>query len=167
MQFIWKTNRSRKRNRKAGFSLIETMMGSMVMTMVLAGSFTALSRGVDLANQARSEQFADRLLNNEISYLRTLSWEDIDSSNVDGLRDKTYTEAQTLAFFKTTRGFVDADIPMRDLQLTVDFNKTHSGSRKHIELTLDWKEINGRSMTRTATFSYSKDGINDSFCPVL
>lgn len=167
MQLFRNKNRSWSRNRKRGFSLIETMMGSVVMTMVLAGSFTALSRGIDLANQARSEQFADRLLSNEISHLRTLTWDDIDSSNIGGLMEKTYSSSDTLTFFKSTRGYIDNDVPMRNLQLAVDFSKTHSGSRKHIELTLNWEEINGRDMTRITTFSYSRDGINDSFCPAL
>lgn len=156
-----------KRSRNAGFSLVEVMMGSLVMTLVLAGSFSALSQGIDMSNRARNEQLADRLLNNEIQYLRTLSWDRIDSSNIDGLRDTHYSESETLSFFKSTRGYFDGNIPMRNLQLEADFSKTHSNTRKNIDLTLTWLEINGREMSRTVTFIYSRDGVYDSFCPIL
>ena len=156
-----------KRSKNAGFSLVEVMMGSLVMTLVLAGSFSALSQGIDMSNRARNEQLADRLLNNEIQYLRTLSWDRIDSSNIDGLRDTHYSESETLSFFKSTRGYFDGNIPMRNLQLEADFSKTHSNTRKNIDLTLTWLEINGREMSRTVTFIYSRDGVYDSFCPIL
>ncbi len=163
-------NRSVKKSKKArkvGFSLVEVMMGSLVMTLVLAGSFSALSQGIDMSNRARNEQLADRLLNNEIQYLRTLSWDLIDRTNIDELSDKTYNESETHSFFKSTRGYFDGDIPMRNLRLEADFSKTHSNSRKNIDLTLTWLEINGREMSRTVTFIYNKDGVYDSFCPIL
>lgn len=167
MKFFRRSQTQVNRVRNAGFSLIETMMGSMVMTMVLAGSFSALSQGVDMANRARNEQFADRILNNEVQYLRTLSWNEINQSNIDGLEAKPYSHAETVSFLSGTREYFDGNVPLRDLKLDVDHTSSHSSTRKHIELTLTWKEISGRDMSRTVTFSYSKNGIYDSYCPVL
>jgi Tfp pilus assembly protein PilV len=167
MKFTFRKDPNRRRTKKSGYSLMEVMVGSMVMTLVLTGSFSALSQGVDMSNRARNEQFADRLLNNEIQYLRTLSWKDIeDNSDIADLDEKTYSHSETLSFFKS-RGYVEGDIPMRNLQLDADFTKSHGNSRQNIELTLSWQEINGRSMSRTVTFIYSRDGIYDSFCPIL
>ena len=171
-------NRSKKQARKkAGFSLVETMMGSVVMTLVLAGSFSALSQGAQMAGQARSEQFVDQLIHNELQYLKTLNWSSFDRQNnrvYDAelsniiLREQTYSVADTESLFQG-RSYFQGSIPVRDLSLNFNYRSDGSGDseRKTLTFTFTWKEIDGRDMSRTVEFVYCKNGVHDSFVPAL
>jgi len=174
MNLFKKSKTAEGQKKKSGFSLVETMMGSIVMTMVLAGSFSALSQGMQMASQARGEQFADQLLDNEIQYLQTLSWFSFatvnkvyDSDGVLLLEEKQYTHSETEGLFNS-RDYFKGDIPLRDMTLKVNSLNEFDGTfkeRKLLTLTLEWKDIDGKSMSRDVEFIYSKDGIFDSPVP--
>lgn len=146
----------------------------MVMTMVLAGAFSALSQGMQMSSQARGEQFADRILTSEVSFLQTLNWSSFSQVNkvVDGsgallLEERHYTNAETMDLL-ANRGYFAGDIPLRNMRLKVDSINQFPGTsyeRKLLTLTLSWNDIDGRNMSREVEFIFSKDGIYDSNVP--
>lgn len=180
--------------RKGGFSLVETMMGSVVMTMVLAGAFSALSQGSQLANRARNEQMVDQLLKNEVQFLKTLAFDSFDTVDrvfVPGsttqlyLAETSFTVAETEKLFTgqtftksvggTTltfvgRPFFQGEFPLIDAQLSVvstNYDNNDPTERKELVYTLTWKEVDGRVMTREVEFLFCKNGIFDSFATTI
>ena len=66
------------RKRSWGYSLTELMMGTSVMTVVLAGSFSAVNQVSVMSESVESENLAAQVLQTEMEYLRTLQWSEIE-----------------------------------------------------------------------------------------
>ncbi len=160
-------------------SLVETMMGSVVMTFVFAGVFSGLAQANMMANRARNQHFANQILKLETQHLKTLGWDDIASNNTSltsvtgsGSSAKTWgtggvgDSSSAKYFVSTIRGFYDDEIPMADLQLVADVGAV-SNNQREITLTLKWKEINGRNVERTVSVTLSEFGATDSYVPVF
>ena len=155
--------------RKAGMSLVETMMGSVVMTMVFAGVFSGLGQANMMANRARNQHFSNQILKLETQYLKSLTWDEVDNlSSANYTTGDASDSASAKYFLKTTRGFYKGEIPMSDLRLdaAVDDNPGLN-NRKEVTLTLEWKEIDGREVKRTVSITLSEHGATEHYVPAF
>ncbi len=113
------------------------------MVMVLAGSFSALSQGIQMAGTARSEQFAEQLLTSEMEFLKTLPWENIYD---DSMPDEILVDADNSSLHYIIEGSYTAT-ETRNLFTGVNFNKDSNSSRSI--RARDW--FNGEFPLRDAT----------------
>ena len=138
-------NEGKSINRNRGFSLVEFMVGSGVMTLVLAGCFSGIGQALLISENVKSGNFAAQILQSEMDEIHTLQWDEVDQLPSSG----TFNPK---AYFSI--------IPMRDYicQRTI----SDLGSlQKEIRLSVSWKDLKGLSHDREYVTFYTKDGLYD------
>ncbi len=122
-------SRGKMRKRSWGHSLTELMMGMSVMTVVLAGSFSAVNQATVMSEGVESENLAAQVLQNEMEYLRTLRWGEIEDLKK---RSKFDPEEHFTNFpfkkYKCERIITPRGEHQKEIRLV--FNWTDSKSRK-------------------------------------
>src|SRR3954470_5281696 len=70
------------RDKGAGFSLIEAMVGMAVMGVMVAGLFGGMSWGTTSVRISREDLRAGQILLEKMEVIRLLTWDQITASNV-------------------------------------------------------------------------------------
>ena len=136
--------------KQGGFSLVESMMGATVLTLVLAGCFSGLGQALSISENVKSYNFATQLLQSEMETVRALQWGEVNSLGNGS--------------FDPTKYF--SNIPLRDYSCRrLISNK--SSDQKEIRLIVTWKDMNGISHSREYVSYYSKGGLNDYYYRAL
>ena len=73
-----------RRGRNGGFSLVEFMVGSGVMTLVLAGCFSGIGQAIVISENVESSNFATQILQSEIDEIHTMQWSEIEQLSNQG-----------------------------------------------------------------------------------
>ncbi len=60
--------------RESGFTLVEMIVATMVMTFVFAGSFKCLGHGFSIIEKARDTRRLSQILQSELEDIRSLNW---------------------------------------------------------------------------------------------
>ena len=138
-------NKKRFRSRR-GHSLVECMVGTGVMTVVLAGTFSAVGQGMLMSDGVKSEEVAIQVLQTEMENLRTLSWNEID-------------RLQRRGKFDPSTSFPDFPFTNYRCERIV----TPKGdSQKEIRLIFSWSATRGRRTNQREFVSYfTKGGLYD------
>ena len=92
----------RKRVAKHGFTLIEVMLGLMIMAVVMAGVLTATARISTLAVNAQSTARCNALLNSTVEELRGLSYEQLETRLTEGQTSGTISAASSAGNYPIT-----------------------------------------------------------------
>ena len=128
-----------------GFSLVEFMIGSGVMTLVLAGCFSGIGQALLISENVKSSNFAAQVLLSEMDEIHTMQWTEVDQLPSSGSFDPK-------AYFSI--------VPLRDYNCQRAV--TNLGSlQKEIRLTVSWKDLKGLSHDREYVTYYTKDGLYD------
>ncbi len=129
-----------------GHSLVEYIIGSGVMTFVLAASFSAVGQSQVMSENVRTENVAIEVLRSELEHLRTLSWSDFDKL------------ARTGRF---ERESFPSDIPfkqyagVREIRPLGDY-------QKEVRLIFTWSTTKGNKTKRRELVAYfTKEGLYD------
>ena len=131
--------------KKKGFSLVEFMVGSGVMTLVLAGYFSGIGQALLISENVKSGNFAAQILQSEMDEIHTLQWDEVDQLPSSGNFDPK-------AYFSI--------IPLRDYSCQRSI--TDLGSfQKEIRLAVSWTDLKGISHNREYVTYYTKDGLYD------
>ncbi len=130
---------------KRGFSLVEFIMGSGVMTLVLAGCFSGLGQAILISENVKSGDFAAQILQCEMDKIHNLNWNEI-----DGLPGSATFDPK--AYFTT--------IPLRDYSCQREINGIGS-TQKEVRLSVAWTDLKGLKHNRELVTFYSKDGLFD------
>lgn len=71
--------RSRRamRSRRSAFTLVEAMVGMVLVGMTLTGVFAVLGRSFDLIEAARDNTRVAQIIQSELEDMRTLSWSEV------------------------------------------------------------------------------------------
>lgn len=69
----------RNNRKKEGFTLIELMLGLMILTMAVAGIFSVLTHGMRMAENARDLTRVSQILQSEMENLRSMNWSDYEA----------------------------------------------------------------------------------------
>src|SRR3954470_18902273 len=70
------------RDKGAGFSLIEAMVGMAVMGVMVAGLFGGMSWGTTSVRISREDLRAGQILLEKMEVIRLLTWDQITASNI-------------------------------------------------------------------------------------
>jgi Tfp pilus assembly protein PilV len=140
----------------AAFTIVEVMMGAIVMAFAITTSITTLQRGFLSVDTARNLVIAGQIMQSEIEKMRVSPWSS--TATVTGVADYTdsspaiqidpvFTANAYIANrFRLTRSLAD---PKADL--------------RQITLTISWTNLDGRPMSRTYTTYYARYGLYDFF----
>lgn len=154
------------RRRRAGFTIFEVMMATMIMAFAIATSITALNEGFRALDTARNTTIAAQLMQSEMEDLRMLPWDA--SAPANSITSLETAQGPTGTVVPIDNSFTNGDpaaIAVVDRftinRLITDVSGT--SDLKNIELTATWKGIDGRSHTVEYNTYYAKDGLHDYF----
>ncbi len=137
----------------SGYSLIELMMGTAVLTVVLAGTFSALGQALTLSEKVQHANFVTELLQSELDKIETYNWNAIISLPASGTFDPN-------SYF--------TEVPLKNYTCTRTVQNHPSFTNvKEIRFTVTWEDVKGRMHSRELVNYYSKGGMNDYYYEAL
>jgi type II secretory pathway pseudopilin PulG len=138
----------------AGFTIFEVGMAAAIMALALVSSITVMQRAFNALDTARAITYATQIMQNEMEKMRLLNW-----ATVSAYPTTATTVTIDSAFTNTSIG--SRFIGMTRAVETIHTN-TNGGMRK-ITLTVSWKTVDGRTLTRSFVTYYGQNGLYDYF----
>ena len=130
---------------KKGFSLVELMIGSAVLTLVLAGSFSGLGQAICISEVVQSSNFAAQLLQSEMDEIHLLQWNEV--AILEGTNS-----------FDPRKNF--STVPLREYSCTRIVSPKGS-FQKEIRLIVKWTDLRGKRHSQEYVTYYTKEGLFD------
>ncbi len=130
---------------KKGFSLVDVMVGSTILTLVLAGAFSGLGQAICITEVVQSSNFATQLLQSEMDEIHLLQWDEV--ANLQG-KDT----------FDPRKNF--STVPLRDYSCT-RIVSSKGTSQKEIRLIVEWTDMRGKRHSNEYVTYYTKEGLFD------
>jgi Tfp pilus assembly protein PilV len=145
---------------QTGFTLIEVTLAAMVMAMVLGSSLVVLGRGFKVLDSARAVSYASQVMQSELEKMRLTPWGDGTTAGTGTTGVSAYATSLTTIPIDTSF-FVAGDYASR-MTLQRKVEDVHDGMIK-ITLTVTWKTVDQRTMTRSYITYYGKNALYDGF----
>lgn len=148
--------RARRRDWRAGFTLVEVGVAALVLALVISTSLIALERGFVAIDNARYTTLAGQILQSQMEKLRLLTWAQLTDPTNGPPANGTFTPdlqssaSAQLANFTCTEVIADSPAP-------------YNGWMKDITLTATWKGSDGRQRSLSYFTRYGKYGLSDFF----
>jgi len=130
---------------RRGYSLVEMMVGSTVLTLVLAGAFSGMGQAFLINEYVEDANFAAMILQSEVEEVHSLQWSQIKNLPAKGT-------------FYPTRYFTK--IPLLNVKCT-RFVSSLGNLQKEIRLVVSWESAKGHVHDRELVTHYTKNGIYD------
>jgi prepilin-type N-terminal cleavage/methylation domain-containing protein len=130
-----------------GFSLVELMIGTMVIGLVLISSLAGLSTGYRMIESARDYTRSTQILQSEMEDLRTLNWTDLSSF-------------PSWATFTPSEQFSSA---YNNKYTCYRYIWTRKADQLGVRLYVVWYSPNGKYLWRSFDTYFTKEGINDYY----
>jgi Tfp pilus assembly protein PilV len=134
----------------AGFTLVEVTLAVAMLAMVITTSITTLQRALLNLDSARSLETASRIIQCEMEKERLLSWAEVSDSSYQPTVDASFLRLPSVAGRFT-------------LSRTIALVPNRSSQMLQITLTATWRSYDGRSLSRSCTTYYGKNGLNAYF----
>lgn len=115
--------------------------------MVIAGGLIGIRRGYELIGNSRDYTRISQILQSEVESLRTLAWEDLIE-----LSDNTLIKVET-----------QFDLSAYDAYTVRRKIYTESSTLRRVEVTVSFKNDQGRLVTLKYLTFFTKGGVNDYF----
>lgn len=131
------------------------MMAVMVLTMAIATSITTVQRALQSIDTARNMTLAGQIMQSEIERIRLRDWGTI----------STYATAATPLTIDSSfsgNSYVANLIANRGLSLSRTVSDPESDLRQ-ITMTVTWRNVDGRTLSRSYTTYYARYGMYDYF----
>jgi len=142
------------RRKRAAFTIVEVMMAVMVMTGAFAATITTLQRGFQSIDTARNLVIAGQIMQSEIEKMRVSPWSS--AGAVIGMVD--YTDASPAIQ-------IDANFPA-NVASRFTVTRTMADPKpdmRKITLTVTWRNVDGRQLSRSYVTYYARYGLYDYF----
>jgi Tfp pilus assembly protein PilV len=147
------TNKPRDRSL-CGFTLVEVMLGSIVMVLAITTAITTLQQGFLSLDTARKLTLAGQILQCEVEKMRMVPWATINAyptTPTDLTIDTTFTSNPAVGNkFTLSRNVV-----------TLTTGTT--AGMKEITYTVNWKTVDGRTLSRSYVTYYGEKGLYDYY----
>jgi len=132
---------------KAGFTLVEVMVSTLLMMIIFGGGFGALVHGNRLIEASRDETRASQILQSEVEDLRTYDW-------------TTLTALDTDAQYPPQSSFTDAYSVRYTVKRLIS---TRSLTQRRVTMQVTWTDSGSLSHSREYITLISKDGLYDYY----
>lgn len=126
-------------------TLVEVMMGALVLTLVFFSTFSVMQKGFEMVDISRNTGLAGQILQSEIEDIRLKNWASLPA---DGTSNITLPSA-----FDTVAGRFAA---------TRTVSSVNSDMKK-VTVQVTWTAYTGRTHTRRYETYYTKGGLNDYY----
>ena len=137
----------RRASTRAGFTLVEVMLASVVLVLGITTAIVTLQRGLQALDTARHMTHASQVMQSEMERLRLKSWAQIQA--LQDAKDTAVTVTAAAGLSTTFRCTRD----IRDLKTDM----------KEITLESVWNGYDGRPHTVRYVTRYGKTGLYDYF----
>ncbi len=151
---------SRLRSRQ-GFTLIEVVMATFVMTFALGSAIITLNRGFASLDTARCLSYASQIMQSEMEKMRLTQWGDGTVAGTGSTGITAYPTTPTPVDISSAFYHVAADIGTR-MTMTRAATDVHPGMIQ-ITLTITWRTLDGHVISRRYITYYGKNGLYDFF----
>jgi prepilin-type N-terminal cleavage/methylation domain-containing protein len=146
-----RTGDSASRLFKRGFSLLEVIMATAVLTLGLGTAIIGLQVGMRDLDLARTSTAVSQALQNEAERLRMMRWTDIEALPASETIDQTAAfSAEAILKGRLTMTRTISDV-------------SGLANMKEIVLQAVWKGMDGKSHTRVYRLRYGKGGLHDYY----
>lgn len=180
---------SRVRSRQ-GFSLIEVMIGSLVLMLVFISCITALQAGFRMVDNARMANLADQTIQSQVESIKLLNYSYIGGAPQLNSSSQWYFQAKQFGnrnLYQATSdagGWIDFLPQIRSVVGNVSSTQLNRVTRfrmsvvdstdpttnaarpnvKQIKVELQWRGLNGNQLfSREFETFYAKDGASDFY----
>ena len=132
--------------RRRALTLVEVVMAILVLGVAIATALAAMQRAFFQFDTARNLQLAGSILQCEIEKERLLDWSRVSDAKYQPAIDPAFLRNAAVAGRFTMSRSV-AVVPERGGQLV------------QVTLTIAWRSLDGRTLTRSTTTFFCKDGL--------
>lgn len=137
----------------SGVTLVEVMIGSVIIAMVFLSTMATLSIGFRSSESARLNADAQFHLESELEYIRSLSWSEIETlkTNYDNAKDSN----KSLSFYTASTNNRLASA----ISLT---NRESRSDQMEILLEVSWTDTKGKTHNANLVTIVTKSGVSAS-----
>lgn len=128
-----------------GMTLIELMMGALVLVLVFISTFTVIQRGFEMIDISRNTGLAGQILQSEIEDIRLKNWASLPADGTSTITLPTAFNA-VAGKFTATRTVTSVNSDM-----------------KKVAVQVTWSSYTGKTHTRRYETYYTKGGLNDYY----
>jgi prepilin-type N-terminal cleavage/methylation domain-containing protein len=143
------------RRRKRGFTILEVVMATAVMSLGISTSIIAIQQGFKFLDVARNTTLASQILQSEIERIRMMSWATV--TNPSTMMGEHKVDLTTM--FTTDPTLASRFTLVRNI--TVDAGRP--ANVVDIALTVHWVTYDGRAQQRSFQTKYIKNGLYDYY----
>ena len=149
--------------RRDGFTIFELSMAVMVMAFAIVTSLTVLQMGMRAMDTARNTTIAAQLLQSVMEDLRMLPWSATSPQNsISSL--EAATNNNTSGNVTLDASFTNGDAAAASMVSRFTLTRTITdvdAAMKQIDLTAEWRGIDGRLHSLKYASYYGKNGLHD------
>lgn len=139
---------ARRRGGRAGFTLVEVMIASVVMLFAITTAITTLQRGFQSIDASRGYTYASQVMESELERLRLKSW-----AQLQALQDTGDQAVEPTSSTGAPAGQFTCTRTIRDLKADM----------KEVTLESNWRGYDGRLHSARFITRYGKSGLYDYF----
>jgi prepilin-type N-terminal cleavage/methylation domain-containing protein len=146
--------------KKKGFSLVEMMAGTFVMSLVITGGLVALGQATLLSEKQQEQSIADFFLRTETEQIRAKDWAEIEtlSSTVQQYEEQNsgnrYPNLQTLTATELKNMNMSAEVKSDSLNSAGEVGKII------FHVTLNWSDKTGKPHEETRVIVVTEGGFS-------
>lgn len=152
----------------SAFTLVEVMIGSVVLTFALGSSLVVLGRGFGSLDSARWITYSGQIMQSEFEKMRLTSWNVLTDATTGyhPAADEASATSTSIDISSTYYAANYGDMLSRmTLTRQAWWATGHTSDQTVIavKLTMTWRTRDGRQMSRSYITYYAKNGLYDYF----
>lgn len=146
--------------KRRGFSLVEMIVGTAVMSLVITGGLVALGQATLLSEKSTRQVQADFILRQEVETLRSMDW-----SEVESLHDaiSSYEQSNLNQAYPTLRNYTENTLTSIGYEAEVTSRELQSGDevgRTIFKILLSWKDKSGKEHQEARVLTIAEGGFS-------
>jgi len=134
------------------FTIMEVAMAVIVLAMAIVTSLVVLQRAFLELDTARNLEIAGNILQCEMEKERLLAWTDVSSATYQPAIDTSFSRNPAIAGRYT-------------LSRSLAVPGGHSGTLVQVTLTVCWRSLDGRTLSRSYVTYFTQGGLYNYFYP--
>jgi Tfp pilus assembly protein PilV len=146
-----------------GFTIAEVVMATLVLMISIGSTLVVLGRGFAALDSARCITYASQIMQSEFEKMRLTQWGDGNAAGTGHTGVTAYPTTPTIVPHDTSF-FETGDIGSRmTMTRTAADVTSETGKMIMVKLTITWTTHDGRTVSRSYTTYYGKNGLYDYF----
>lgn len=152
--------RNLKIRLRGGFSLVEMIVGTAVMSLVITGGLVALGQATLLSEKSSEQVRADFILRQEVESMRSMAWAEIENLH-DAI--ESYESANPNKAYPTLRNYTENTLISMGFASEVTAAELQSGNepgRSIFKILLTWEDKSGKEHQEARVLTITEGGFS-------